>query len=103
MWKWMRRPRKREQRDESERARRRAEDALRQLRANEARLRFVTEHSADVILRLDRQGRFLFVSPSVRQFGYEPEELVGMSGAELVHPEDRPRVQAMIDQLFSGA
>ncbi|MFH1297274.1 MAG: histidine kinase dimerization/phosphoacceptor domain -containing protein [Bacteroidota bacterium] len=46
-----------------------------QLRTSEELYRFVTEHTLDLIVRMDRQFNYLFVSPSILQmFGYSPEE-----------------------------
>ncbi|MEL7038767.1 MAG: PAS domain S-box protein [Cyanobacteria bacterium J06592_8] len=48
-------------------------------------------------------GNYLYVSPACRQLlGYEPEELVGRSFSELLHPEDAAalrRTQSIINQL----
>jgi PAS domain S-box-containing protein len=43
--------------------------------------------------RYDDRGRCLSVSPAFAALlGYRPEELVGHPGAELLHPDDRPRL-----------
>ncbi|MFO8013764.1 MAG: PAS domain S-box protein, partial [Phycisphaerae bacterium] len=42
----------------------------------------------DVVYELDPEGRFTFVSPAVRHFGYTPDELIGERFSYLVHPED---------------
>ncbi len=58
------------------------------LRDSEQRYRMLTERATDVIVRYDPLGVIEFASPSVRQFGYSPEDLVGRNMAELVHPDD---------------
>ena len=53
------------------------------------------ETSRDLISESGPDEHFLYVSPSVRGLlGYEPEELIGTHGADLIHPEDRERVRA---------
>ncbi len=62
--------------------------------------RLIVENVADVIVRGDAALRRSYVSPSVREvLGYEPAELIGGSGYELVHPDDRGRVQAAMREL----
>ena len=59
------------------------------LRDSEARYRMLTERATDVIIRYDITGEIEFASPSVRQVGYAPEDLVGRNMAG-VHPSGRP-------------
>jgi diguanylate cyclase (GGDEF)-like protein/PAS domain S-box-containing protein len=62
--------------------------------------RQIVENVADIIVRGDLGFRRTYVSPAAREIlGYEPAELIGGSGLELVHPDDRARVQASIAQL----
>ncbi|HEX7760133.1 MAG TPA: PAS domain S-box protein [Caulobacteraceae bacterium] len=72
------------------------------LEASEARYRLLADHSTDVIIRVDRQDTILYASPSVRRYGYEPEELIGRSGFTLVHPDDLEKLRGLIAELFSG-
>jgi PAS domain S-box-containing protein len=81
-------------------ARRRELEASLAARAHDFQL--LADHSTDIILRLDAKDTILYVSPSCRRFGYEPEELVGRTGFELVHPDDADRVRDLIAALFSG-
>ena len=44
----------------------------------------------DAVCVVDPEGHFLFVSAAFeRIFGYSPDEVIGRSMLELVHPEDR--------------
>ena len=72
------------------------------LAASEAQLRFLNEHTHDVIIRVDRTELIVYVSPSCRRYGYEPEELIGTAGYDLMHPEDGPRIRAIIGDMFVG-
>jgi PAS domain S-box-containing protein len=70
------------------------------LRASESRYRRLAESASDVITECDSNWRFTYVSPSVsRLTGYEPEELIGRRGAQLIHPDDLPK---LTDALVSG-
>jgi PAS domain S-box-containing protein/diguanylate cyclase (GGDEF)-like protein len=68
---------------------------LDRLRAAETLHRLIIERSSDVIVRQKRDGTISFASPSVvRLWGYLPEELVGRSAFEIIHPRDAPQVRA---------
>ncbi len=67
-------------------ARRATEEALRE---SEARHRFLAEHSTDMLVRVDRNGRLTYVSPVCRALlGYEPEEMIGRGIDAVCHPDD---------------
>ncbi|MBW4621180.1 MAG: PAS domain S-box protein [Cyanosarcina radialis HA8281-LM2] len=64
--------------------------AERALRDSEARFRSLIENASDIITLVDRAGIVRYASPSVdRILGYAPEELVGQSISDWLHPEDR--------------
>jgi diguanylate cyclase (GGDEF)-like protein/PAS domain S-box-containing protein len=71
--------------------------AERRLKHSEARYRFLTEHSSDMILLLDDTGTRLYASPACRDLvGYEPEEMLAINSWDAVHPDDRERVLAKL-------
>ncbi len=59
-------------------------------RASQAAVfRLMSETSTDIIARYKPDGRFLYVSPSIRRIlGRTPESLVGLSCADIIHPDD---------------
>lgn len=79
-------------RDVSEQIRMRA--ALEQ---SEAHFRALVEDTRDLITVLDADGLIRYQSPALkRMYGFEPEQLIGKSVFEFIHPEDLPRVLAAI-------
>ena len=80
--------------------RKRAEIALRE---SEERHRFLAEHSMDMLTRRGPDGTILYASPvSFRLLGYTPEDLVGHSVFEYVHPEDLETVRGMTARLLGS-
>lgn len=70
--------------------RRRGERAL-------ERFEKLIHHSSDVVFVVDETGTYQYLSPAVESvLGYEPSELVGTDGFDLVHPEDR---EATLDEF----
>ena len=60
------------------------------LRASEKRYRMLVEHQSDLVVKIDNNGDFLFVSPSLCKFiGKQEAELLGSSFINLVYDEDR--------------
>ncbi len=81
-------------------------DTLNQAQAaqleSESRFRLLAENSSDMISRHDPQGFYLYVSPACRALlGYEPEELIGHSSFEFVHPDDIPTVDRSRTSIIS--
>ena len=74
-----------------ERARRQYAET--ELIRRERYFRALTENSLDILSILNREGVFLYNSPSLKRvLGYETQELAGQSVFALVHPDDLPNV-----------
>lgn len=72
-------------------------------RTSEARFRALMENSADAVALFDAEGKILHCSgASERILGYRPEELVGRSGFELAHSEDRPMLRTALRQCVTN-
>jgi PAS domain S-box-containing protein len=76
--------------------RRRAEEALQE---RERRFRALVQNLSDVITIVDPDGTRRYASPAIeRWLGYAPEEMLGRSIFESVHPEDLDRVRSALAQ-----
>jgi len=57
----------------------------------------------DVVCVVDKDGRFLSVSAaSERVLGYRPEEMLGRTAFEMMHPDDRAASKALVERINSG-
>jgi PAS domain S-box-containing protein len=63
---------------------------------------FIAEQTSDLIIRADAQGVLTYVSPAARRYGYEPEDLIGVNQALLVHPEDAESLDSKTLALLRG-
>lgn len=80
--------------------RQRAEEALRQ---SEDRFRTLTEHSSDAIAIVDIDGNLKYLSQSnVRVQGDKPEDLIGISFADLIHPDDLKGLIEVFNDLINN-
>lgn len=72
------------------------------LRSKEAQLRFISEHSPDLILRLDPQSAVTWVSPSCSRYGYQIEQLLGTNAQDLIHPDELAALSARKVATFAS-
>lgn len=75
------------------------------LRDREEKFRLISENMQDLICLHDPDGTLSYISPSVRDLlGYEPEDLLGTSPAELYHPDDLNRIKReVLEPANAGA
>lgn len=70
---------------------------------SEERFRLLAENVSDLFCLHERDGTYIYVSPSCREMlGYEPEELVGTTPLELFHPDDLEMVRAELRRTLDG-
>ncbi|AKI99943.1 PAS domain S-box-containing protein [Archangium gephyra] len=70
------------------------------LSADALRYHFLAEQLSEVVFHLDGQGNLTFLGPTWTALtGLAVEDVLGQPLAEMVHPEERPRVQAMLDAI----
>ncbi len=72
------------------------------LKNSELRFRSLIEKGSEIIAMHDREGRIIYISPSVTsQLGYVPEERIGKAAFEFVHPDDIPFIKNKLALLMS--
>jgi diguanylate cyclase (GGDEF)-like protein/PAS domain S-box-containing protein len=77
------------------------EAAIAALSRSEERHRALVHNSADVVSVSNTEAVRTYVSPTSRAvMGFEPEELIGAKGYDLIHPDDRHIVDALRDDLL---
>jgi PAS domain S-box-containing protein len=70
---------------------------------SEAQYRLLAENSTDMIGLVTLDGVRTYISPACRRiFGYTPEEIIGLSTLELIHPDDLDQVHDLFDLLSTG-
>lgn len=70
---------------------------------SDAMLRLMVEHSEDILTIRDADGRIRYTTPSFyRVMGYRQEEMIGETGFELIHPEDRAIVLNALDEFMKA-
>ncbi|MGH9016338.1 MAG: putative bifunctional diguanylate cyclase/phosphodiesterase [Acidimicrobiales bacterium] len=80
------------------------EDAEASLRASEERYRSLVQNSSDTTLVLGPAGVILYASPATRALvGQDPADLIGRRASDLVHPDDRARVEPELGELLRTA
>jgi len=76
--------------------------ALRDLKESEEKYRLLVENQTDLVVTVDLEGHFLFVSPSYcEMFGKKESELLGKQFMPLVHEDDREQTVKAMEALFA--
>ncbi|MDO9249702.1 MAG: PAS domain S-box protein [Phenylobacterium sp.] len=68
----------------------------------EDRYRLLADASTDLVLKVGMDDVIQYISPSVRRYGFEPEQMIGRHTAEFIHPEDLERVVATVGEIAAG-
>ncbi|WP_169542536.1 ATP-binding protein [Sphingomonas baiyangensis] len=77
-------------------------EGLRAVEAARRGFRLIAEHSSDIIVRVAADGTQRYISPAMqRVLGHAPAALEGLPFSELAHPDDRPRVDALIGLVLA--
>lgn len=77
---------------------RRAQEALRR---SEEHFRSLIENALDIVAVIDGEGVIKYASPSVkRALGHEPEELLGGSALDIIHPDDADAFMATLESTL---
>jgi len=64
--------------------------------------RFVLERSHDLIALVDLSGTVVYASPSWSALGWEPAQLVGEHGLDLIHPDDLALARSALERVGEG-
>ncbi|MEE8373497.1 MAG: PAS domain S-box protein [Dehalococcoidia bacterium] len=69
-----------------------------ELRQVEGWYRLVAESTSDLVVVTTVHGIIVYASPSFARLGYEPKELAGKLGFDLVHPDDIPSLAPLAEK-----
>jgi len=70
------------------------------LARSESQLSMITTNMADIICQASIDGVYIYVSPSVKSvLGYTPQDLIGKSIFEWIHPDDLERVTSCMNDV----
>lgn len=75
-----------------------------ELKNNKDYYQIIAENAVDfiAITSFDLKAKYLYVSPSILQaLGYEPEEMLGKSSLDFIHPEDKSFLLILIKKYIN--
>lgn len=73
------------------------------LRLAESRYRMLAENATDLISRHTMRGEYMYITPSCRAIlGYEPEQMIGRSMFDFMHPEDRVSIESSLSTILGS-
>lgn len=78
-------------------------EAERLLKQKEEHFRALIENGSEIIAMHDAEGKILYMSPSVSSaLGYLPEERIGRSVMDAVHPDDKASIANILTRLIAN-
>jgi|GEM_PF-379408 len=73
------------------------------LEESEEKFRALVQEGTDLVAVLDVNGTYTYVSPtSSHILGRHPDDFIGKSPMEFIHPEDRERVSKDLEKVFTS-
>ncbi|MBF0319251.1 MAG: PAS domain S-box protein [Nitrospirae bacterium] len=73
------------------------------IKQSEEMFKFFVQTVPDVIYKIDIDGRFTFINNSIRNYGYEPEELIGEHFSKILQQDDAKNItRAEVLPNFTG-
>lgn len=73
-----------------------------ELTKSEKKLQSIMRAVPDIVYQLDEDSCITFMSDSIREYGYKPEELLGRNIFDLIHPQDRDRARFHVNERRTG-
>jgi len=71
-----------------------------EIKKSEARLQELLRHSFDIVVVVDKNGFFSYISPSVKNIlGYEEIDLIGKNCFDFVHPEEKGKAVSALKYI----
>jgi PAS domain S-box-containing protein len=72
------------------------------LKESESQFRLLAENASDMISRHTTEGVFIYASPACKaMIGFSPEELIGKSSLDFIHPADQPNFKNLFSKTPS--
>ena len=79
------------------------EERTQDLKQSEEKHRRLINNISDVIIESDNSGNIIYVSPQVTDlFGFKPEEVIGKSALQFIHPEDLQNARNKMEKAFNS-
>ncbi|MCE5249331.1 PAS domain-containing protein [bacterium] len=68
----------------------------------EQRLKLILSNVPDIIYMLNPEGQITYISDSIEQYGYSPDELIGTDIMDIIDPQDKPKAVYRIKERRTG-
>ncbi len=73
-----------------------------ELKDSHRKLSSIIRSVPDIIYRLDTHSCITYISDTIREYGYQPQELIGKNIFDIIHPEDRSKALYRINERRTG-